>query len=147
MFSNRSKIEKFRSNMQILKISVRHFEYLMSCDFLQNWYSNDLYRNKDSLTFFLTFLFWSLPRKASDMLRVGHATVLFGEWFWKRLSPHFVLLIAKLFLDRSGRFKRQTILKIQSKNIRLLKEKKNFHPQPFSLTHNLKRAPHGRCQR
>ena len=33
-FSNQRKIEKFCKYMQILQISVRHFEYLMICDFL-----------------------------------------------------------------------------------------------------------------
>ena len=32
LFSNLSKIEKFRKNMHIFQISVRHFEYLMSME-------------------------------------------------------------------------------------------------------------------
>ena len=34
-FINRSKIEKFCKNMQILQILIHHFECLMICDFLQ----------------------------------------------------------------------------------------------------------------
>ena len=46
LFSNWSKIEKFGKNEQIL---VRHFEYLMSYDFLKKLYSNDPYQNEDNL--------------------------------------------------------------------------------------------------
>ena len=51
MFLNWSKIEKYSKNMQVLQILVCHFEYLMSCDFLQKLYSKDPYQNKDILKF------------------------------------------------------------------------------------------------
>ena len=35
LFLNRSKTDKFGKNMHFLHISVRHFEYLMSCYFHQ----------------------------------------------------------------------------------------------------------------
>ena len=42
-FTDRNKIEKFGENMQILQISVRFYEYQISCNFKQKLYSNDPY--------------------------------------------------------------------------------------------------------
>ena len=50
-FQTQSKIDNFRKNMQILQILIHHFKYFMSCNVLQNIWSNDPYQNKDILKF------------------------------------------------------------------------------------------------
>ena len=45
-FQIEAKLRNFAKNMQILQISVHHFEYFMSCDFSKNYIATTLTKIK-----------------------------------------------------------------------------------------------------